>query len=33
MVTHVFKLDEWPRALEVALHKGKYRAVKIAFRP
>jgi len=33
MVTHVFKLDEWPRALEVALHKGKYKAVKIAFRP
>jgi len=33
MVTHVFKLDEWPRALEVALSKGKYGAVKIAFRP
>ena len=33
MVTHVFKLDEWPRALEVALSNGKYGAVKIAFRP
>jgi len=33
LVTHEFKLDEWHKALEVALHKGKYRAVKIAFRP
>jgi threonine dehydrogenase-like Zn-dependent dehydrogenase len=32
LVTHEFKLDEWRKALEVAMHKGKYRAVKIAFR-
>jgi len=33
MVTHQFKLDEWERALEVALDKGRYEAVKIMFTP
>lgn len=33
LVTHKFKLDDWPEALEVALNKGKYQAVKIAFSP
>jgi L-iditol 2-dehydrogenase len=33
LVTHVFALDEWEKALEVALNKGKYKAIKVAFRP
>jgi len=33
LVTHVFALDEWKQALEVAMNKGKYKAVKVAFRP
>jgi threonine dehydrogenase-like Zn-dependent dehydrogenase len=33
LVTHVFALDEWQQALEVAMNKGKYKAVKVAFRP
>lgn len=33
LVTHRFRLEEYPEALEVALHKGKHQAVKVAFVP
>lgn len=33
LVTHVFKLEDWSEALEVALNKGRHHAVKIAFVP
>ena len=33
LVTHRFSLREWPRALDVALHKGRERAIKIVFTP
>jgi threonine dehydrogenase-like Zn-dependent dehydrogenase len=33
LVTHEFKLEDWRDALAVALDKGKYHAVKVAFRP
>jgi threonine dehydrogenase-like Zn-dependent dehydrogenase len=33
LVTHRFKLDQWQEALDVAMHKGEHRAVKIAFVP
>lgn len=33
IVTHDFRLQEWERALEVALNKGRYEAVKIVFTP
>jgi L-iditol 2-dehydrogenase len=33
MVTHVFPLQEWPKALDVALNKSRYHAMKIALHP
>lgn len=33
LVTHVFKLEEWNEALDVALNKSRHHAVKIAFVP
>ena len=33
LVTHEFALEDWRRALEVAFDKGRYHAVKVAFRP
>lgn len=33
LVTHRFTLDQWQQALETAVHKGKHRAVKVAFVP
>ncbi len=33
LVTHKFRLDDWPEALDVALNKGAHHAVKIAFTP
>lgn len=33
LVTHRFRLDQYRQALEVALDKGRHRAVKIAFTP
>jgi threonine dehydrogenase-like Zn-dependent dehydrogenase len=33
LVTHRFPLDEWKKAVEVALNKAKYGAVKIVFYP
>jgi L-iditol 2-dehydrogenase len=31
LVTHRFRLDQWHQALEVALHKGRHKAVKVVF--
>ena len=33
LVTHKFRLDQYHQALDVALNKGKHRAVKVAFTP
>ena len=33
LVTHRFKLTDWPEALDVALNKGRHHAIKIAFTP
>lgn len=33
LVTHKFALSDWPRALDVALNKGRNQAIKIAFHP
>jgi threonine dehydrogenase-like Zn-dependent dehydrogenase len=33
LVTHRFRLEEYPRALEVALNKGKHQAIKVTFMP
>jgi threonine dehydrogenase-like Zn-dependent dehydrogenase len=33
LVTHRFTLDQWKEAMEVALNKGKHRAIKIVFTP
>ncbi len=30
LITHRFTLDQWRRALEVSVHKGRHRAVKVA---
>ncbi|MGC8601928.1 MAG: zinc-binding dehydrogenase, partial [Thermoprotei archaeon] len=32
-ITHVFSLDEYEKAFEVALNKGKYGAIKVVMRP
>ncbi len=31
LITHRFTLDEWPKALDTMLNKGRYRAIKIVF--
>ena len=33
LITHRFTLDEWPKALDTALNKGRERAIKIVFIP
>lgn len=33
LITHRFTLDEWPKALDTALNKGRERAIKIVFTP
>jgi L-iditol 2-dehydrogenase len=33
LVTHKFGIEEYPKALETALNKGKHQAIKIAFTP
>ncbi|WP_287155168.1 alcohol dehydrogenase catalytic domain-containing protein [Candidatus Solincola tengchongensis] len=33
LVTHRFRLEDYPRALEVALNKGKHQAIKVVFTP
>jgi threonine dehydrogenase-like Zn-dependent dehydrogenase len=33
LITHRFTLEEWPRALDTALHKGREKAIKIVFTP
>jgi threonine dehydrogenase-like Zn-dependent dehydrogenase len=33
LVTHRFTLDEWPKALDTALNKGREKAIKIVFTP
>lgn len=33
LVTHRFPLGDWEKALEVALDKGRHKAVKIVFQP
>ena len=33
LITHRFTLDEWPKALDTALNKGREKAIKIVFTP
>jgi L-iditol 2-dehydrogenase len=33
LVTHRYTLDEWPKALDTALNKGREKAIKIVFTP
>ncbi len=33
LITHRFMLEEWPKALDTALNKGRERALKIVFAP
>ncbi|MGC8671151.1 MAG: hypothetical protein ACP5SK_05045, partial [Thermoprotei archaeon] len=32
-ITHVFSLDEYQKAFEVSLNKGKYGAIKVVMKP
>ena len=33
LVTHKFALDDWKQGLDVALNKGKHKAIKVTFHP
>ena len=33
LITHRFTLDEWPKALDTALNKGRDKAIKVVFTP